>query len=160
MYLYVLHCLRGSVGVVRVHRCKYSLAMDFSFCDLKFCNRACTRSTRKTPGEVQQDSIAGAWRKIRTPKPEQLYILNLCNMSAILNRSAKGSAHDRADPASATSRNQYKSFSIFQPKFHENFAKFIKNAVLVFEPVKWYRGGFKFSPIWFFSWISFKSRSF
>ena len=25
-----------------------------------------------------------------------------------------------------------KSFSIFQPKFHENFVKFVKNAVFVF----------------------------
>ena len=27
---------------------------------------------------------------------------------------------------------QYKSFSIFQHKFHENFVKSVKNAVLVF----------------------------
>ena len=41
---------------------------------------------------------------------------------------------------------QYKSFSIFQPKFHENFVKFVKNAVLVFEPVKWYLGVGSNSP--------------
>ena len=135
MYLYVLHGLRGSVGVVRVHRCKYSHLIAFNLCTLKFCKHARIRSARKTPGEVRPDSIAGAWRKIRTPKPAQRYIRNLCIMPTIRNRSAKGSASNRAGPVSATSRNKYKSFSIFQPKFHENFVKFVKNAILVFWPV-------------------------
>ena len=148
MYLYALHGLRGSVGVLRVHMCKYSLIIAFNLCAMKFCIHARTRSAINAPGEVRQDSIAGAWRKIRTPKPAQRYIRHLCNMPPIRKRSAKGSARNRTCQVTATSRNQYKSFSIFQPKFHENFVKFIKNAVLVFEPVKWYRGGwFKFSPI-------------
>ena len=47
------------------------------------------RSARKTPGEVRPDSITGSWRKIRTPKPAQRYIRNLCNIPAICNRSAQ-----------------------------------------------------------------------
>ena len=113
---------------------------------MKFCIHARTRSAINAPGEVRQDSIAGAWRKIRTPKPAQRYIRHLCNMPPIRKRSAKGSARNRTCQVSATSRNQYKSFSIFQPKFHENFVKFIKNAVLVFEPVKWYRWGVQILP--------------
>ena len=87
--LYALHGSRGSVGVLRVHRCKYSLVIAFNLCALKFCDHARTRSARKTPGKVRPDSIAGAWRKIRTPKPAQRYIWNLCNMPAICNRSAQ-----------------------------------------------------------------------
>ena len=89
MYLYALYGLRGSVGVLRVYRCKYSHLMAFNLCALKFCKHAMIRSARKTPGEVRPDSIAGAWRKIRTHKPAQRYILHLCNMPAICNRSAQ-----------------------------------------------------------------------
>ena len=135
MYLYALHCSRVSFGVLRVHRCKYSLAIAFNLCAMKFCSHARTRSAINTPGEVRSDSIAGAWRKIRAPKPAQRYIRHLCNMPPIRKRSAKGSARASTCQVSATSRNKYKSFSIFQPKFHENFVKFIKNAVLVFEPI-------------------------
>lgn len=87
--LYALHGSRGSVGVLRVHRCKYSLVIAFNLCALKFCNHARTRSARQTPGEVRPDSIAGACRKIRTPKPAQRYIWNFCNMPAIRKRSAQ-----------------------------------------------------------------------
>lgn len=87
--LYALYGLRGSVGVLRVHRCKYSHVIVFNLCSLKFCNHARTRSERKTPGEVRPDSIAGACRKIRTPKPAQRYIWNFCNMPAIRKRSAQ-----------------------------------------------------------------------
>ena len=147
MSLYALHGFRGSVGVVRVHRCRYSLAIAFNFCALKFCCHSLADQQEIHPEKCARIPYALAWRKIRTPKPAQRYIRRLCNMSEIRNRSAKGSASNRTGPVSATSRSQYKSFSIFQPKFHENFVKFVKNAVLVFEPVKWYRGGFKFSPI-------------
>lgn len=87
--LYALYGLRGSVGVLRVHRCKYSHVIAFNLCALKFCNHARTRSARQTPGEVRPDSIAGACRKIRTPKPAQRYIWNFCNMPAIRKRSAQ-----------------------------------------------------------------------
>lgn len=87
--LYALYGLRGSVGVLRVHRCKYSHVIAFNLCALKFCNHARTRSARQTPGEVRPDSIAGACRKIRTPKPAQRYIWNSCNMPAIRKRSAQ-----------------------------------------------------------------------
>ena len=63
--------------------------ISFNLCALKFCKHARIRSARKTPGEVRPDSIAGAWRKIRTPKPAQRYILHLCNIPAIRNRSAQ-----------------------------------------------------------------------
>lgn len=87
--LYALYGLRGSVGVLRVHRCKYSHVISFNLCALKFCNHARTRSARKTPGKVRPDSIAGAWRKIREPKQAQRYIRYLCNMPAICKRSAQ-----------------------------------------------------------------------
>lgn len=89
VHLYALYGLRASVGVLRVHGCKYLHLMAFNLCALKFCDHARTRSARKTPGKVRPDSIAGAWRKIRTPKPAQRYIWNLCNMPAICNRSAQ-----------------------------------------------------------------------
>ena len=89
VYLYALYGLRVSVSVLRVHRCKYSYLMTFDLCALKFCKHARIRSARKTHGEVRPDSIAGAWRKIRTPKPAQRYIRHLCNMPAIRNRSAQ-----------------------------------------------------------------------
>ena len=132
MYLYVLHGLRGSVGVVRVHRCKYSLAIAFNFCALKFCNRSRTDQQEIHPEKCARYSIAGAWRNIRTQKPAQRYIRHLCNMPPIRDRSAKGSARNRTVQVSSTNRKHYKSFSIFQPKFHENFVKSVKNAVLVF----------------------------
>ena len=135
MYLYVLHGLRGSVGVLRVHRCKYSLAIAFDFCALKFCNNARKDRQDGHHGRCARYAISGALRKIRTPKPAHRYIRNVCNMPPIRDRSAKGSERARACPVSATRRNQYKSFSIFQPKFYENFVKFVKNAVLVFEPI-------------------------
>ena len=81
MYLYAFDALRVSVGVLRVYRCKYSLAIAFNLCAPKFCSRARIRSARKTPGEVRPDSIAG--------KPAQRYIRHLCNMPAIRNRSAQ-----------------------------------------------------------------------
>lgn len=67
---------------------QYKDIIAFNLCALKFCNHARTRSARQTPGEVRPDSIAGAWRKIREPKPAQRYIWNLCNMPTIHNRSA------------------------------------------------------------------------
>ena len=135
MYLYALRCSRVSFGVLRVHRCKYSLAIAFNFCTLKFCNNA--RKDQQDGHHVRcaRYAISGACRKIRTRIQAQQCIRNLRNMPPIRGRSAKGSAHDRTGPVSAASRNQYKSFSIFQPKFHENFVKFVKNAVLVFWPV-------------------------
>ena len=57
MYLYALHGLRVSVGVLRVHMCKYSHFIAFNLCALKFCKHARARSARKTPGEVRPDSI-------------------------------------------------------------------------------------------------------
>jgi hypothetical protein len=61
--------------------------------------------------------------KDQDTKPAQRYIRHLCNMPEIRSGSAKGSARTRTGPVSVTSRNQYKSFSIFRPKFHENFCK-------------------------------------
>nr|DAY87961.1 MAG TPA: hypothetical protein [Caudoviricetes sp.] len=43
------------------------------------------RSARKTPGEVRQDSIAGAWREIRTPNRRS----GISGTCAICRRSAK-----------------------------------------------------------------------
>ena len=98
VYLYALYGLRGSVGVLRVHRCKYSHLMAFNLCALKFCSHAMTRSARKTPGEVRPDSIAGSWRKIRTPNRRS----GISGICAICRRSAtdqrKRSARARTVP--------------------------------------------------------------
>ena len=89
VYLYALYGLRGSVGVVRVHMSKYSLAMAFNLCALKFCKHDRIRSARKTPGEVRPDSICLSMVKDQDAKQAQRYIQHLCNMPAIRNRSAR-----------------------------------------------------------------------
>ena len=131
MYLYALRCSRVSFGVLRVHRCKYSLIIAFNLCALKFCNHA-----RTDQQERHQEKCA------RIPSPEHGEKSGHKNMRSgisgifeICRRSVKGSARSRTCQVSATSRNKYKSFSIFQHKFHENFVKFVKNAILVFEPI-------------------------
>ena len=131
MYLYALRCSRASFGVLRVHRCKYSLIIAFDLCALKFCNHARTYQQERHPEKCA-----------RIPSPEhggrsghQNRRSGISAICAICRRSVKGSAQAMTCTASATSRNQYKSFSIFQPKFYENFVKFVKNAVLVFEPI-------------------------
>ena len=52
--LYALHGLSGSVGVVRVHRCKYSHLMAFNLCALKFCNHARTDQQERHPEKCAQ----------------------------------------------------------------------------------------------------------
>lgn len=47
--LYALYGLRGSVGVLRVHRCKYSHVIAFNLCALKFCNHARTDQQERHP---------------------------------------------------------------------------------------------------------------
>lgn len=89
VHLYTLYGLRGSVGVLRVQNRKYKLVIAFNLCALKFCNRARTRSARKTPGEVRPDSICRSMAEDQDTKPAQRYIRNLCNMPAICNRSAQ-----------------------------------------------------------------------
>lgn len=86
--LYALYGLRGSVGVLRVHRCKYSHVIAFNLCALKFCDHARTRSARQTPGKVRPDSICWSMAEDRDTKPAQRYIRNLRNMPTIYNRSA------------------------------------------------------------------------
>ena len=53
MYLYVLCGLRGYLGVLRAQNRKYSHAIAFNLCALKFCNHARTRSARQTPGQAR-----------------------------------------------------------------------------------------------------------
>ena len=104
------------------------------------------RSAGQTPGQTRPHFICQIMAKDQDAKPAQQYIRHLCNIPEIRIRSAKRSARARTGPVSSTNRKHYKSFSIFQPKFHENFVKFAKNAVLVFEPVKLYRGGVQILP--------------
>ena len=73
----------------------------FYLCTLKFCNRARTRSARKTPGEVRPDSISGAWRKIRTPNRRS----GISGICAICRRSAADQRKDQRAPG----RVQYQS---------------------------------------------------
>ena len=47
--LYALHGLRGSVGVLRVHRRKYSHMIAFNLCALKFCSHARTYQQERHP---------------------------------------------------------------------------------------------------------------
>ena len=105
MYLYALYGLRVSVGFLRVHRCKYSHLMTFDLCALKFCKHARIRSARKTHGEVRPDSIAGAWRKIRTQNRRS----GISGICAICRRSAtdqrKRSARARTVPGIDSQRS-------------------------------------------------------
>ena len=98
--LYTLYGLRGSVGVLCVHRCKYSHLIAFN---LHAWNSANTpghpdRSAGQTPGQVRPDSIVGAWWKIRTPKRRSIIsgICAICQRSATDQR--KESARARTGP--------------------------------------------------------------
>ena len=89
MHLYALYGLRGSVGVLRVHMCKYLHLIAFNLCALKFCSHARIRSARKTPGEVRPGFHRRSMAEDQDTKQAQRYIRHLCNMSAICNRSAQ-----------------------------------------------------------------------
>ena len=73
MYLYVLHGLRGSVGVVRVHMRKYSLAIAFNLCALKFCCHARADQQERHPEKCVRIPSAEHGERSGHPTVEAVY---------------------------------------------------------------------------------------